>query len=78
MVPTMLHRFSELSAMATNEDIKVSDLTLTTQTFQASQKQSQDCRTSRYQQMDPYGHIQPQMQMIHKVAFGMSTRSTRL
>ena len=73
MAPTMLHIFSELSAMATDEDIKEAILTnysdIPSTTEAASRLQS--IQISAHEPLATFNH---RYEVIHKVAFGISTR----
>ena len=73
MAPAMLHIFSELSAMATNEDIKeailtnYSDIPSTTE----AATRLQNIQISPHEPLVTFNH---RYEAIHKVAFGISTR----
>ena len=73
MAPAMLHIFSELSAMATDEDIKeailtnYSDIPSTTE----AATRLQNIEISAHEPLVIFNH---RYQAIHKVAFGISTR----
>ena len=73
MAPAMLHIFSELSAMATDEDIKeviltnYSDIPNTTE----AATRLQNIQISAHKPLITFNH---RYEAIHKVAFGISTR----
>ena len=73
MAPAMLHIFSELSAMATDEDIKeviltnYSDIPSTTE----AAMRLQNIQISAHEPLVTFNH---RYEAIHKVAFGISTR----
>ena len=73
MAPAMLHIFSELSAMATDEDIKeailtnYSDIPSTTE----AATRLQNIQISAHEPLVTFNH---RYEAIHKVAFGISTR----
>ena len=73
MAPAMLHIFSELSAMATDEDIKeailtnYSDIPSTTE----AATRLQNIQISVHEPLVTFNH---RYKAIHKVAFGISTR----
>ena len=73
MVPAMLHIFSELSALATNKDIKetilanYSDIPSTTE----AATRLQNIQISANKPLITFNH---RYKAIHKVAFGLSTR----
>ena len=73
MAPTMLHIFSELSALASNEDIKdviltnYSDIPNTTE----ATTQLQNIQISASEPLVTFNH---RYEAIHKVAFGLSPR----
>ena len=73
MAPAMLHIFSELSAMASNEDIKeavltnYSDIPSTTE----AAMRLQNIQISANEPLVTFNH---RYEAIHKVAFGLSTR----
>ena len=73
MAPTMLHIFSEFSAMATYEDIKeailtnYSDIPSTTE----AATRLQNIQISAHEPLVTFNH---RYEAIHKVAFGISTR----
>ena len=73
MAPTMLHIFSELSAMATDKDIKetiltnYSDIPSTTE----AATRLQNIKISAHEPLVTFNH---RYKAIHKVAFGISTR----
>ena len=73
MAPTMLHIFSELSAMATDEDIKeailtnYSDIPSTTE----AAMRLQNIQISVHKPLVTFNH---RYEVIHKVAFSISTR----
>ena len=73
MAPAMLHIFSELSAMATDEDIKeailtnYSDIPSTTE----AATRLQNIQISVHEPLVTFNH---RYEAIHKVAFGISTR----
>ena len=73
MVPAMLHIFSELSALATDEDIKeviltnYSDIPSTTE----AATRLQNIQISANEPLITFNH---RYEAIHKVAFGLSTR----
>ena len=73
MAPAMLHIFSELSAMATDEDIKeailtnYSDIPSTTE----AATRLQNIQISAHEPLVTFNH---RYEVIHKVAFGISTR----
>ena len=73
MAPTMLHIFSELSAMATDEDIKeailtnYSDIPSTTE----AAIRLQNIQISAHEPLVTFNH---RYEAIHKVAFGISAR----
>ena len=73
MAPAMLHIFSELSAMATDKDIKeailtnYSDIPSTTE----AATRLQNIRISAQEPLVTFNH---RYEAIHKVAFGVSTR----
>ena len=73
MAPTMLHIFSELSALATNEDIKeailtnYSDIPSTTE----AATRLQNIQISANEPLITFNH---RYEVIHKVEFGLSTR----
>ena len=73
MAPAMLHIFSELSAMATDEDIKEAILTnysdIPSNTEAATRLQN--IQISANEPLVTFNH---RYKAIHKVAFGMSTR----
>ena len=73
MAPTMLHVFSELSALASNEDIKDAILTkysdIPSTTEAATQLQNMQISTSKL--LITFNH---RYEAIHKVAFGLSPR----
>ena len=73
MAPAMLHIFSELSAMATNEDIKeailtnYSDIPSTTE----AAMRLQNIQIAAHEPLVTFNH---RYEAIHKVAFGIPTR----
>ena len=73
MAPAMLHIFSELSAMVTDEDIKeailtnYSDIPSTTE----AATRLQNIQISAHEPLVTFNH---RYEAIHKVAFGISTR----
>ena len=73
MAPAMLHIFSELSAMATDKDIKeailtnYSDIPSTTE----AAMRLQNIQISAHEPLVTFNH---RYKAIHKVAFGISTR----
>ena len=73
MAPAMLYIFSELSAMATNEDIKeailtnYSDIPSTTE----AARRLQNIQISAHESLVTFNH---RYEAIHKVAFGILTR----
>ena len=66
MAPAMLHIFSELSAMATDEDIN-SDIPSTTE----AATRLQNIQISAHEPLVTFNH---RYEAIHKVAFGILTR----
>ena len=73
MAPTMLHIFSELSAMATNEDIKEAILTNYSDIPSTTEAASrlQNIQISAHEPLVTFNH---RYEAIHKVAFGILTR----
>ena len=73
MAPTMLHIFSELSAMATDEDIKEAILTNYSDIPSTTEAASrlQNIQISAHEPLVTFNH---RYEAIHKVAFGISTR----
>ena len=73
MAPAMLHIFSELSAMATDEDIKEVILTnyLDIPSTTEAATRLQNIQISAHEPLVTFNH---RYKAIHKVAFGISTR----
>ena len=73
MAPTMLHIFSELSAMATDEDIREAILTNYSDIPSTTEAASrlQNIQISAHEPLVTFNH---RYEAIHKVAFGTSTR----
>ena len=73
MAPAMLHIFSELSAMATDEDIKEAILTnyLDIPSTTEAAMRLQNIQISVHEPLVTFNH---RYEAIHKVAFGISTR----
>ena len=77
MAPAMLHIFSELSAMATDEDIKEAILTNYSDIPSTTEAASrlQNIQISAHEPLVTFNH---RYEAIHKVAFGISTRQQEI
>ena len=73
MAPTMLHIFSELSALASNEDIKEAILTNYSDIPSTTEAATwlQNIQISASEPLVTFNH---RYEAIHKVVFGLSTR----